>query len=258
VPELPDVEGFRRYFRRYALQKPVRRVSADPDMLRNTSPSALGRALKGRSFADAERHGKRLSCRADSVFLVLHFGMTGRLVWSKDERGRHVHDRLVIQFDAGELRYRNMRKLGGVWLARDEQELGVLLDQFGPDAFRVSLEELRALLGSRRGRLKPALMDQRLIAGLGNLTVDESLWQARLSPLRSMRSLSDEEVNRLYESARSVLRESIPTARVPAKEGWLLSVRGEAGASCPRCGTPLRRATIGGRTTYFCSECQPD
>jgi formamidopyrimidine-DNA glycosylase len=256
MPELPDVEGFRRYFRRYALNKPVRDVGVQSDMLRNVSPRTLERAIKGRTFIDAERHGKWLSCRAVSLSLVLHFGMTGGFVWSKDERGRHEHDRLVLRFAEGELRYRNMRKLGGVWLTRDEAEFTSLMNDLGPDALRLSRDEFCALLERRRGRLKPALMDQRLLAGLGNLTVDESLWRAGLHPLRSVGSLAVAERDRLFDSMRAVLTESIPTGRVPAKPGWLLSVRGDPDAACPHCGTPLERISVGGRTTYFCPSCQ--
>jgi formamidopyrimidine-DNA glycosylase len=121
VPELPDVEGFRCVFARHATGKIVRAVrGVDHSMLRNTSAPWLGRALRGRRLARPDRHGRLLICPTDGrpVF-VLHFGMTGLLVWSGDEPQRHAHDRLVLELDDGELRYRNMRKFGGIWLAQD-------------------------------------------------------------------------------------------------------------------------------------------
>jgi formamidopyrimidine-DNA glycosylase len=112
VPELPDVEGFRRTFAKRATGKRVRAVQRiDTSMLRNTSPQGLARALKGRRFDSPERQGKLLICPADGVALLLHFGMTGSFVWCANGP-LHYHDRLTLVFDDGELRYRNMRKFG--------------------------------------------------------------------------------------------------------------------------------------------------
>lgn len=112
MPELPDVEGYRRFFERHAAGKEIRSISVCRDMLRNATPQALGRALRGRRFAEPVPHGKWLMCPTGGPILVLHFGMTGDLIWSGDEPDRHRHDRLFIELSGGELRYRNMRKLG--------------------------------------------------------------------------------------------------------------------------------------------------
>jgi formamidopyrimidine-DNA glycosylase len=120
VPELPDVEGFRRTFARHAAGKRLRAVhDVDRLLLRDTSPQALGRGLRGRRFAKPRRHGKLLLCGSDGPTLVLRFGMTGDLVWGGEP---HPHDRLVLDFADGALRYRNMRRFGGIWLARDEAD----------------------------------------------------------------------------------------------------------------------------------------
>ena len=121
MPELPDVEGFRRHFARYGTGKPVVGVDVlDRELLRNATPQARARALKGRGFERASRHGKWLIAAAGGSELLLHFGMTGELHWSPGgDADRHVHDRVVFVCDGGELRYRNMRRFGGVWLARD-------------------------------------------------------------------------------------------------------------------------------------------
>ena len=183
MPELPDVEGFRRYFARYGTGKEIEGVDVlDPVLLRNATPQALAHALKGRRFERASRHGKWMIAETGGPAVLLHFGMTGLMHWSRDPGDRHVHDRLVFRFDDGELRYRNMRRFGGAWLARDERERESLIGQLGPDAMDVDRDEFRELLSHRRGQLKPALMDQTLIAGLGNLLVDEILWRARINP----------------------------------------------------------------------------
>jgi formamidopyrimidine-DNA glycosylase len=252
MPELPDVEGFRRTFVRHAAGKRVCAVrGVDRGLLRSSSPSGLGRALHGRRFARPRRHGKLLICPANGRALILHFGMTGSLVWSREP---HRHDRLVLELDDGELRYRNMRRFGGIWLVKGERELERVEGRLGPDWLDVARRDFDELFAHRRRSLKAALMDQTLAAGLGNLTADEALWQARLDPRRPVASLDEHERSALYRKIQRVLRDSLPYGLVPAKRTWLTGTRDRADARCPRCGARLERATIGGRTTVFCPE----
>lgn len=255
MPELPDVEGFRRYFQRYATGRRIRSSSADVDIVRNTTPQALGRALKGQTFEKPTRHGKWLICPAGRSSVLFHFGMTGLLDWTRYTSAEHPHDRLAIHFGDGKLRYRNMRKLGGVWLVRRDEE-GEVIGPLGPDAWGIAARDFAELFAGRKRSLKAALMDQTLIAGLGNLTVDEALFHARLNPRRSVASLSDDEMRRLYTKMRHVLRLSIPEGLVPDKKSWMTAARQRDGV-CPRCGTGLQRAAVAGRTTYWCPKCQP-
>jgi formamidopyrimidine-DNA glycosylase len=260
VPELPDVEQFRRFFRVHATGRTVATVVADPTILRNTTSRTLGAALRARTFLEPARHGKWLIGWTDGPALLLHFGMTGDLVWSGDEPARHWHDRLVLAFrGGGELRYRNMRKLGGAWLAHDESEVGRILGALGPDALGLGRRAFLERVGTRRGQVKAALMDQSFVAGVGNLIADEVLWQARLHPKRRIESLSADERATLFGRLRSVLREAVDRYDdVGRKRPWLSHVRGRPGAVCPRCGTPLARTVAAGRTTYFCPRCQPE
>ncbi|HJP65748.1 MAG TPA: DNA-formamidopyrimidine glycosylase family protein [Actinomycetota bacterium] len=260
MPELPDVEAYRRFFRRHAAGKRVRSVGADPTILRNISPQRLSRALRGRTFEEPDRHGKWLVAWTDGPALLLHFGMTGDLIWSGDEPQRHRHDRLWLGLDdGGELRYRNMRKIGGVWLAHDEDEARHIMGALGPDALTVDRATFLRLLERRRGGIKAALMDQTLVAGVGNLIADEVLWQARLHPKRRIETLGEEQRRTLFSTMHRVLKESVDHFDyVPRKRSWLSHVRGRPGARCPRCHTPLARTVAGGRTTYFCPSCQPE
>lgn len=258
MPELPDVEGFRRRFARHGLGKRVERVeTVDRDLLRNTSPQGIGRALRGREFTEADRHGKWLIARTGGPLMLMHFGMTGLIHWTARDEPRHPHDRVVLHLEGGELRFRDQRKFGGVWLARDEAERERVTGPMGPDALDVDADALGDLLAGRRGALKPALMDQRLIAGMGNLLCDEVLWRARVGPRRPAGRLSPKTVRALAAELHEVLRASNRRGRIPPEEGWLTGVRDDRGARCPRCGTKLRRATIGGRTTVWCPRCQP-
>lgn len=248
MPELPDVEGFKRYFNRYAEGRRIEGMDVlDPSMLRSGSV----RGLRGQELARARRHGKWLLAGAGRATILMHFGMTGLLHWSA--RGdRHQHDRVVLRLDGGELSYRNMRRFGAVHVARDEEDVQAVIGDLGPDALDVSRDQFDDLLGRRRRSLKAALMDQTVIAGLGNLLVDEIAWRARVNPGVSLERLSARRRDRLYDCMTAVLRDSIPRGRIPPEPGWLTGARDERPGHCPRCGTALKRATIAGRTTCWC------
>jgi len=258
MPELPDVENYRRTFLRRASGRTVHSVDADPTILRNASVEGLRAALEGRTFAGPSRHGKWLLCWTDGPALMLHFGMTGYLVSSEEEPERHRWDRMVIGFtDGTELRYRNMRKLGGVWLAHDADEALAVAGALGPDALAIGRAEFLQRLSRRRGGVKAILMDQSFVAGVGNLIADEVLWQARIHPRRGVETLVDEERKRLHFTMHAVLKESVDRYdHIPRKRSWLTHVRGLPGARCPRCGTGLERTVSAGRTTWFCPACQ--
>jgi formamidopyrimidine-DNA glycosylase len=257
VPELSDVEGFRRYLARFAAGRRVRSVEvADPMLLRNTNAQGLGRVLAGKRLGRPRRHGKWLIAPADGIEVLFHFGMTGLLVWTGDGDENHRHDRIVFRLDGGELRYRNMRRFGGVWVARSERERDAATGRLGPDALDLDSELFQELLSRRRGAIKPALMDQKLIAGLGNLLSDEILWRARINPRAQARTLGGRRVSRLEAMMREVLREANRRGRVPPEPGWLTGARDRRDGRCPQCGARLSRATIGGRTTVWCPRCQ--
>lgn len=258
MPELPEVENERRTFARRAAGRTVARVLVvDPTIVRNVSAAALVGTLCGRTFEQPGRRGKWLLCPAGGPTLVLHFGMTGELVWSGDEPDRHRHDRLILVLDDGELRYRNMRKLGGAWLASDQPELAAILNGLGPDALEVTEAGFLSLLERRRGGVKAALMDQGLVAGIGNLLADEILWQARLHPRTRMERLTERRRRELFDVLQRVLHIAVDDFDyIERHREWLNHVRGRPGAICPRCGSALRQTAAAGRTTYFCPRCQ--
>jgi formamidopyrimidine-DNA glycosylase len=259
VPELPDVERFRRFFALHAAGRAVRRVEAlDPAIVRNATPDALDHAFRGHRFHEPRRHGKWMLAGTEGPLLLLHFGMTGDLIWSGDVPERHRHDRLILHLDEGELRYRDLRRFGGAWLALGVADVATLTGPLGPDALDVSREEFLHRLERRRGGVKAALMDQSLVAGVGNLIADEVLWQARLHPLVRIQALDASARRGLFRTLHRVLQRAVD--HVDDREWerrWLNSVRGLPGATCPRCRTPLERTVVAGRTTYFCPTCQP-
>lgn len=260
MPELPDVEGFRR-IAEAAAGRVVEHVAVrDEAVLRNATPAALAGAVEGRRLGHASRRGKWLVLPFGGAEVLLHFGMTGSLRWQPAARGpgtRHRHDRIVLATGDGELVYRDQRKLRGLWLAAGEDEAAAIVGPQGPDALGLRLADLETALAGHRGALKPLLMDQAVVAGLGNLTVDEALWRARLHPKRRADHLRGAERRALCRSLSSVLRDAVRRGAVPAGPGWLTSQRGAADPRCPRCATPLERLRLGGRTAVFCPACQP-
>jgi formamidopyrimidine-DNA glycosylase len=259
VPELPDVEAFRREL---AGQLPGRRVCEvevrDAGVLRNTSARTLKRNLRGHRFGTPARHGKWLILPTDGPTLLVHSGMTGHPYYAPANADQEGYERLVLKLDRGELRYADLRKLRGVWLATDDDEVAGVMGPQGPDALTVDLRGFTEALRGRRGRLKTTLMDQSVIAGLGNLLTDEICWQARLNPFRLVDGLDDDDLRRLYSAVKRVLRTAVRHGCVPALPRWLTGVRGEPDPHCPRCGTPLSRGRIAGRTSLWCPHCQAE
>jgi formamidopyrimidine-DNA glycosylase len=178
--------------------------------------------------------------------------MTGLLTWSDDATDRHRHDRAIFVCEQGELRYNNMRRFGGVWLARDDRERDEITGPLGPDAAQIPQDKFERLVTTRRGAIKAALMDQRLLAGVGNLLSDEILWRAGVHPETAVKELTPAKRELLYHALHAAVTESIRYGRVPHGRRWLTRVRDERGARCPRCGAPLRRATVAGRTAVWC------
>lgn len=232
----------------------------DPGILRNASAAALARRLTGHRFEAPRRHGKWLILPTDGPTLLIHSGMTGHPYYAKAGAETEKYERLVVSLDQGELRYADLRKLRGVWLADDDNELANVLGRQGPDALGMGLREFRDVVAERRKksrRLKPTLMDQSVIAGLGNLLVDEICWRARIPPTLPVAKLSDDAVKDLHRAMTRVLHTAVRHGRVPGLSRWLTGVRDDPDPHCPRCGTYLRHGRIGGRMSFWCPHCQP-
>ncbi|MER5184883.1 DNA-formamidopyrimidine glycosylase family protein [Streptomyces sp. NPDC002896] len=259
MPELPDVEAFREVLASCAQGSRIERVEVrDAGVLHGVSARKLRRELEGRRFTEPERHGKWLLAHtAGGPTVMLHFGMTGQLVCCGPDDAPHPHDRVVFAVDHDRrLRYRDQRKLQGVWLA-DDSGVARILDRQGPDAMAVDRKGFEAALAGRRGRIKSVLTDQSVLAGLGNLLADEILWRARIHPATRAGDLTDAQRARLYTEMRRTLRSAISAGCVPPRRSWLTGRRDDPDAACPRCGEPLRRQRIAGRGTVWCPRCQP-
>jgi formamidopyrimidine-DNA glycosylase len=260
VPELPEVESYRLSLQARGLGRTVVAVDAHDAwyLKRGLDSAVLTALLVGRPLVGTARRGKVLlaSIQGGGV-LGLRFGMSGRLVVDGHAAvGRLLYspvgdearwDRFVLRFaDGGGLRMADPRRLGGVELDPD-------LDALGPDALGASLAEVRTALGGATVALKARLLDQSKLAGVGNLVADELLWRAGLAPARPAGGLTDAEVRILHRRLGTTLR--LLMRRGGSHTGDLMCAR-RPGGRCPADGAPLRRSTVGGRTSWWCPQHQ--
>jgi formamidopyrimidine-DNA glycosylase len=265
MPELPDVETFRRLVQDHCRGRRIAETEAsDAKLLDGTTAQALARHLKGGRIRSATRHGKHLLILlGEAGTLAMHFGMNGSLAVVARGNKAPPYTRLYLRFEDGDgLAYLNPRRIGSVSLA-ESVDAFVAQSELGPDALDPSLDlrAFKAMLRDSKREVKAMLMDQALIAGIGNIYSDEILFQARIYPGAANR-LDDKSVTRLFHAMRKTLETAIRceagsehgAERLP--KGFLLPER-HRGGHCPRCGGPLATAKHGGRTSYFCPRCQP-
>jgi formamidopyrimidine-DNA glycosylase len=259
MPELPDVEIFKRYLDVTSLHQRIDDVDVrNAYILKDVTARELARGLKGRRFESSRRHGKHLFVRADGkLWLRLHFGMTGSLDYFKDDGQAPRHTRVLFVFaDNHRLAFDDQRQFGQIGLLKDVDEF-LKERALGPDALDLDLPEFRKIVGKRRGSVKSILMNQRLIAGIGNIYADEILFSTRMHPATEISRLGDKALTKLFRATRYILEKAI-AAKADVNhmpKSWLLSHRGKGG-KCPRCGRKLRSARIGGRSAWFCAYCQ--
>jgi formamidopyrimidine-DNA glycosylase len=256
MPELPEVETFRRYIEAGSLCSPIVRVEVRNRTVLAIAPEELERRTRGAMFLSVHRHGKQLFLELSSGgWLTWHFGMTGEPVLFRDgEEPRFP--RVLFHFPDAVLAHDDPRMLGRIgWTATVEEFIS--RKRLGPDALSISRSDFVERFARARGAVKPALMDQHRMAGVGNIYADEVLFQTRLDPRTEVGRLSRRDLEKMHRNMRRVLRLSIDRgtdlSRFP--RSYLLHHR-HRGASCPGCGGAVETVTLGGRTTYFCPACQ--
>jgi formamidopyrimidine-DNA glycosylase len=280
MPELPEVETVARDLRGLVVGSTIAGVRVSwLRTLRSQDPDTFAAAVVGRTIVGTSRRAKLVVLDLDDgQAITIHLKMTGQLFVVPRGTPEDSYLRLVLELDDGrELRFRDIRKFGRVGLARRDGAAGDLSGELGgPKGFKgfgpepldsgFTAQLFRRRVRTRKGRLKPLLLDQSFIAGIGNIYADEALWEARLHPLRSAVSLRPADELRLYRAIRRILSEaverrgsSIDDYTAPDGDGSMqerLLVYQRAGEPCPRCGRPVRRVIVGGRATHFCSWCQ--
>lgn len=271
MPELPEVETIVRELRPHLTGAKVRRVVVARRDVLHGDPRPIEKLARDRTIERVARRAKRIVMTLDmDLCIVVHLGMSGRL--SICDPGEpllpHTHLRFLFHGRKPELRFRDPRRFGGVWcLGNGDVWRGRTLGEVGVEPFDLRPKAFTLLL-TRKRPVKSLLLDQTLIAGLGNIYCDESLFGAGIHPLRIAETLSDVEGRRLLRSIKSTLRRSIryhgttllDYRRANGEFGGfrrLLRVYGRDGEPCRKCRTPLQRVVLTGRSTVFCPRCQP-
>jgi formamidopyrimidine-DNA glycosylase len=268
VPELHEVETVRAQLAPRLVGRTLARVDIlDPRLTRPYDLFEVAEELEGDRVTAVERRGKYLVLRLESGFgLLVHLRMTGSFGFSPA-----THERAVVELDDGtRLVYRDVRRFG-TWLVLEDAEVEpYLAEKNGPEPLgsRFTSRWLTTQLAGRKAPLKAVLLDQRVVAGLGNIYADEALWRARLSPLRPANGLAEYEVARLRREIRAALRAGIERqgstlsdyAAPDGSRGSMqeeFRVYGRDGQPCRRCRTTIAKTRVGGRGTWFCPRCQP-
>lgn len=271
MPELPEVETIARILRLGSPSQPsvVGRHILGANLLwertlAEPSPEEFNSRLLHQAIETTGRRGKFLQLRLTSDWLLFHLRMSGDLLVRPSGTPAEPHDRLVITLEGEvDLAFNDARKFGRAWLV---DEVDRVVGDLGPEPLDgdLSLDDFFARLHATRRQIKPLLLDQKFLAGLGNIYVDEALNLAKLHPLTPANSLTPEQAGCLLEGIRTVLRAGIQ--RSGASIDWVyrggdfqnyFRVYQRTGLPCPECGTPIARIIVGQRGTHFCPHCQP-
>lgn len=265
MPELPEVETRVRELRAPCVGHTIlRAVVRWPRHIATPSARTFKRRIRGRQVRAIDRRGKFLVFHLSRDYLLIHLRMSGDLRMAEAGAPRDPHDHTSLVFDnQTELRFSDARKFGRVYLVADA---GEVVGHLGPEplADDFSSREFASRVSARQRRIKPLLLDQEFLAGVGNIYADEALHRAGVHPEARSDTLSTGRARALWRSVRLVLREGI--RRNGASIDWVyrggdqqhhFRVYDRAGQPCLRCGTPIHRIVVGQRGTYFCPGCQP-
>ena len=265
MPELPEVETIKRELERAVLGKKITEVKIhNPKVIKQPKPEIFSKGLKNITIKNILRKGKLLILELSSgQSLVIHLRMTGQLIYPGDARQSRVSFRLS---NNRWLDFNDRRLLGELRLLDDWTSLR-FIKELGPEPFDLTVDKFKEMLAGKKTKIKPLLMDQTFIAGVGNLYAVEALFRAKIHPHRSVSSLSNKEKERLFKQINAVLNKAIEYkgssvdqyVQVSGDAGDYISyhkVYGREGKPCCICKTPIKRITLAGRGTYFCPRCQ--
>jgi formamidopyrimidine-DNA glycosylase len=277
VPELPEVETVRRGVEKEFIGKRIKKVTATGSrtLRRHLSAEDFVSRVEGRRLVGTGRRGKYLMLHLDSSdVVVVHLGMSGQLLRAKPKDPLIKHTHVVLTFTgAPELRFVDPRTFGEVFVSTPAEIEKVVPELahlgFDPIEDAVAWTDFAALLGARRTKLKPLLMDQKVVAGIGNIYADEILFTAGLRHDRASDDLTPEEVRRLYRAMMETLQEAIKHRGSSLADEQYRDLFGEMGgfqqlhnvydregAACPRCRATIVRVKANGRSSFFCPHCQ--
>ncbi|MEL7563840.1 MAG: bifunctional DNA-formamidopyrimidine glycosylase/DNA-(apurinic or apyrimidinic site) lyase [Dehalobacterium sp.] len=273
MPELPEVETVKQTLSEHLIGLAIKEVWVNHEtVIKTPGVTEFKKTIIDKIITCIERRGKYLIFSlSQGLKMIIHLRMTGQLVYVEKSIPMKKHTHVVFGFgNDKELRFTDQRRFGRIWLVGDNDLSGISgLSSLGPEPLDdiFCLDDFRNQLAHRKTRIKPLLLDQTFIAGIGNIYADEILFRSQIHPERSAQSLSEDEILRLFEEIRNTLREAVVhrgTTFSDYVDGRgekgshqnYLNVYQQIGEKCPRCGTIIERVKVGSRSAYHCPGCQ--
>lgn len=267
MPELPEVETIRRQLEPLFQGEGIKDVTIHtPYLIKNTSPEVFRKALSGKKIDKFSRIAKFLVFECSGVYPVFHLGMSGIFLTDKSESKYPQHIHVELHFGSGKnLYFQDMRKFGKVWLFDKYPNFPTI--GHDPTIKTLTIDILKGMLQKRKLNMKAFLMDQSIIAGIGNIYASEILFQSGISPLRKAGDLTDAEIKRLHQSVHNILNAAIDNFGTtysayqtvtgkPGENQNFLKVYQRSGESCFNCDGQIKKIVLGSRSTFFCENCQ--
>lgn len=269
MPELPEVETIRTQLERLVVGKKILGIATDTPKMLLPSPAEVAKAVVGARITKIARRAKLIQFfLSNGQILIGHLKLTGRLLVRKKTDPKDDWRRITLSLSDGlELRFADLRKFGWLKLIADKEELAKILSEFGPEALGIKAGELAGILAASRRPVKIALMDQAKISGIGNIYANDALWLAGIDPRTPASRLDSNTAGQLYKAILKVLKLGLKYggasdqfyldakgAKGHYQEHFL--VYGQEGKPCAKCGEKIKKFSLGGRGTYWCSNCQ--
>lgn len=258
MPELPEVESYKKHLDNTSLNKIIKNVTIKDDYVLKMPKKEFKEGVKGKKIEGSKRHGKWLFVKLSSDNLLFHFGMSGDLKYYTSPNDEPEYSKIIFEFESGDyLSYISVRKLGEVKLIKDIDKY-IENENLGPDALEVAHEKFLEIMDNKsRSYIKSALMDQNALAGIGNEFSDEILFQAKVYPKIRVSNLSEKKRIQIFDSMKEILKVAIE-ARAKNEslpDSFIMSHRNKE-AICPVCESKIERIEISGRHGYYCPKCQ--
>jgi len=270
MPELPEVETIVRGLKRTVLGKKIKTIKIVPSRVLQNNPRYLKRNLTGLKIVSVKRRGKNIILQlSGGNLLLIHLGMTGNLIYLKRPAPLKKHDHLNMEFsDKSQLRYNDPRKFGKFKLVKSSRKENIEdLKSLGPEPLEITENDFVRLVQTRRGRIKSTLLNQKFIAGIGNIYADEVLFEAKIHPEERACNISLNRLKKLHQAIQKILKKAIKSGGssidnyldLEGRQGLFQlqhKAYGKKGKPCPRCGTKIKRIVVNQRSSYFCPKCQ--
>jgi formamidopyrimidine-DNA glycosylase len=261
LPELPEVETVVRSIRPHVVGRRIRAAHFSSPRVTRSGFEKTAAHLRGRTIQSIERRGKHILVTLDRGYLHMHLGMTGQLLWN-GTAGPHTH--AILELDGGVLVYDDPRQFGRVEYSA---KMPASVERLGPDPLTLNFDEFHARLTGHRSAIKPLLLNQTFLGGLGNIYTDEALFAARIHPRAQTRRISRKRSAELFAAIQQLLAAAIEHRGSSVSDYVdgdgergafqnLHQVYGKADEACPRCGAAIRRVVVAQRGTHFCPRCQ--